>query len=179
MLHVFHPDAGCCICCKCIHVYCKCMFQMFHLFQTYIATILSRCCIYFSGDKQMLQVSIQKCFICFRHMLQLFLSRCCIYCGCYTHMLQAYVLNISPISDVCCRSDSCCNINRKWAHVETVLASATVPMCAASDVGGSCLHAHQQAWGAQMHAIVHQHVGASVQAQQLHSSCGGGQTGQA
>ena len=27
-----------------IHVYFKCMFEMFHLFQTYVASVLSGCC---------------------------------------------------------------------------------------------------------------------------------------
>jgi hypothetical protein len=47
---------------------------------------------------------------------------CGIYCSGYTHMLLAHVTNILPVSDVCCRSASCCNINRcrKRAHVEAV-----------------------------------------------------------
>jgi CO dehydrogenase/acetyl-CoA synthase alpha subunit len=31
-----------------------------------------------------------------------FLSRYCICCSGYTHMLQAYVLNVSPVLDICC-----------------------------------------------------------------------------
>jgi hypothetical protein len=44
------------------------MFQIFQLFQTYVASVLSGCCIY---------------------------------CSAHTHMLQAYVVNVSSISDVC------------------------------------------------------------------------------
>jgi hypothetical protein len=47
-----------------IHVYFKCMFQMFHLFQTNVASVLSGCC------KSR--------------------SRCCV----YTYMLQAYVSSV-------------------------------------------------------------------------------------
>jgi hypothetical protein len=32
-----------------IHVYFKCMFLMFHLFQTYVANVTSRCCKSRSG----------------------------------------------------------------------------------------------------------------------------------
>jgi hypothetical protein len=53
-----------------IHVYFKCMFQMFQLFQKYAASVLSGCCICCRG---------------------------------YTHMLQEYVPNISPVLDICCR----------------------------------------------------------------------------
>jgi hypothetical protein len=45
------------------------MFQMFQLFQNYVANVLSGCCICCSGN---------------------------------THLLQVYVLNVSPISDVSC-----------------------------------------------------------------------------
>ena len=51
-----------------IHICYKCMFQMFHLFQTYVASVLSGCCI------------------------------CC---SRYTLMLQVYISNVSPVSDVC------------------------------------------------------------------------------
>jgi hypothetical protein len=77
-----------------IHVCYKCMFQMFPLFQIYVTSVLSRCCICctaihvcckcifkcFSGFKRMLQVFYldvayianvcYKCFICFGRMLQ-------------------------------------------------------------------------------------------------------------
>jgi hypothetical protein len=78
-------------------------------------------------------------------------------------MLQAYVVNVSPIFRLCCRSASCCNISthRKQAHAEAVLTGAAVPTCAASEmgVGGPHLHARQPAWGAQLHVYVHQHAG--------------------
>jgi hypothetical protein len=49
-------------------------------------------------------------------MLQVFLSRCCICCSGYTHMLQVYVSNVSPISNVCCKW------HEKQAQAEVVLA---------------------------------------------------------
>jgi hypothetical protein len=77
-------------------------------------------------------------------------------------MLQAYIANVSAVSDVCCRSASCCNISRcrKQAHAEAVF--------------GLHLHAHQQAQGAQLHALTHQHAGA----QQLLAACGDGRAGE-
>jgi hypothetical protein len=56
-----------------IHICCKWLFKMFHLFQTYVASVLSGRCICCSG---------------------------------YT-----YVTDVSPVSHVCCRSTSCCNIS--------------------------------------------------------------------
>jgi hypothetical protein len=93
-------------------------------------------------------------------MLQMFYLDV-IYVAVAIHMLQAYVVNVSPIFRLCCRSASCCNIStrRKQAHAEAVPAGAAVPMCAASEtgVGGPHLHACQQTWGAQLHAYMHQH----------------------
>jgi hypothetical protein len=43
-----------------------------------------------------------ECFSCFRRILQVFLSACCIYCSSYIQMLQTYVSNVSPVSDICC-----------------------------------------------------------------------------
>jgi hypothetical protein len=84
---------------------CKHLFGMFYLFQMYLANVLSEC-----GYTHMLQTSM-KMF----HLFQTYanvLSRCCICCSDNTHMLQAYVANVLPISDICCRSASCCNISK-------------------------------------------------------------------
>jgi hypothetical protein len=47
MLQVFYIDvakiSGCCTCCNGVF---KCMSQTFHLFQTYVASVSSTCCIY-------------------------------------------------------------------------------------------------------------------------------------
>jgi hypothetical protein len=42
-----------------IHVCCKCMFEIFHLFICTLQSVLFGCCIYFSGYTYMLQASIQ------------------------------------------------------------------------------------------------------------------------
>jgi hypothetical protein len=79
-----------------IHVCCKYMFQ---LFQTYVTSVLSRCCICCTSYKRMLQVYVSnvspvsivccRCFIWMLHMLQCpytyVASVCCnyfIYFGC-------------------------------------------------------------------------------------------------
>ena len=103
-MNVAKVDQGCCTCCTCFrsmlqafvqdvsfvsrhmsqsffiwmlhmfsHICCNSMFQMFQPFQSY-ATV------------SVFHVAI-------------FLSRYCIY---FTHMLQAYVLNILSVSNVCC-----------------------------------------------------------------------------
>jgi hypothetical protein len=62
-------------------------------------------------------------------------------------------INISHVSDVCCKSASCCNIGRRRKQMH----AKVVPTCVASEVGVSDphLHAHQQACGVQLHAYVH------------------------
>jgi hypothetical protein len=80
------------VCCKCVYLdvayvalaidvlCCKCMFQMFQLFQTYIASVLPGCYIYCTGyTPTMLQVYVSnisivsnlccKCFVWMLHML--------------------------------------------------------------------------------------------------------------
>jgi hypothetical protein len=61
-----------------IHICCKHLLKMFHMFQTYVTSVLSECCI------------------CCKPILQMF------------HLCL----------DACCKSASCCNINRhrKRAH---------------------------------------------------------------
>jgi hypothetical protein len=48
-----------------IHVCFKCMFQMFHLFQTNVASILSDCCKNRSGSCIYMHVA-SICFKCFK-----------------------------------------------------------------------------------------------------------------
>ena len=45
------------------------MFHMFHLIQTYVASVLSGCCICYNDYVASV---CSKCFICFSRMLQLF-----------------------------------------------------------------------------------------------------------
>jgi hypothetical protein len=58
------------------HIYCKFFICMLHLFYTYIASVLSECCIYLQWlihiyFPRVLDVRC-KCFNCFRRMLQMF-----------------------------------------------------------------------------------------------------------
>jgi hypothetical protein len=65
-----------------IHVCFKCMFQMYHLFQTYVVSVLSECCKSISGCYIYMHVASVsfKCFKCFIRILQVF------------HLDVAYVL---------------------------------------------------------------------------------------
>jgi hypothetical protein len=59
------------------------MLHMLHWLYTYVASV----CL--------------KCFIYFKRMLQVFYLDVA-YVSTHTHMLQAYVVNVSSVSDVCC-----------------------------------------------------------------------------
>jgi hypothetical protein len=50
-------------------VHCKSLFKIFHMFQTYIASVLSECCICYIGYVASV---CSKYFICFSRMLELF-----------------------------------------------------------------------------------------------------------
>jgi hypothetical protein len=135
--------------------------SVFDLFQTCVASVLYGCSICFSAYAYLLQASIQ-------NVSSVSDYTCC----------KCMFINVSPVSDVCCRSASCCSItrHRKRTHTETVSTSVAVPTCMASEAGvdGPHLHVHQQACGARLHAYVHdvqalRHAEAGVQAQQLHA----------
>ena len=51
------------------HTCCNNMFHMFCLFQTYVASVLSGCCICYNDYVASVY---SKCLICFSRMLQLF-----------------------------------------------------------------------------------------------------------
>jgi hypothetical protein len=109
-------------------------FQMFQQFQTYVASVLSECCI---GHTRILQVYVFKYFQLFQTYVASVLFRCC---SGHTHMLQAYVLNVSSVFETyvaanatCCK----CSISRrgKWAQAEQVVPSGVaVPAGARSEV---------------------------------------------
>jgi hypothetical protein len=115
-----------------IHICCKSLFKMFHLLQTYVASVLSECCIccsaihmlqaYVSNVLSASDICCRKCF----HVVSVswvgasgpcrrrrFLcawygcckSRfgCCICCNGYTHILQVSTQNVSSTSDICCK----------------------------------------------------------------------------
>ena len=116
------------------------MLQVFYLDVAYVLVALYICC-----------KRVFKMFHLFQTYVASILSGCCICCSCYTHMLQIYIVNASHVSDVCCRSASCCKISRcsEQAHAEAVPAGVAVTTCVANevDVGGLHLHAHHQARG--------------------------------
>jgi hypothetical protein len=57
-----------------IHVCCKNFLKMFHLFQTYVASVITRCCICCNGYV----VSVySKCFIYFQTHVAIVSSECC------------------------------------------------------------------------------------------------------
>jgi hypothetical protein len=130
-----------------IHVCCKCLFKMFHLLQTYVASVLSECYICCSGYTYVAGLC-SKCFICFRRMLQEVLScckcfmskhrrslcaryECCksisgcrIYYNGYTHVLQVSIQNVSFTSDICCK---CFYLDVVFVVVAIYMLQAYVP----------------------------------------------------
>jgi hypothetical protein len=81
-----------------IHVCCTRLFKVYHLFFrriTYVASVLSGCCICFSHRccKRFFEM-----FHPFHMHVASVLSRCHI---CFTQMLYAFVPNISYVLDVC------------------------------------------------------------------------------
>jgi hypothetical protein len=83
---------------------CKHLFKMFHLFQTYVASVFDVDVAHISHTYCK---SMFKIFLLFHSyaaisvfMLQVasILSRCCIY---FTHMMSVYVLNVLSTSDIC------------------------------------------------------------------------------
>jgi hypothetical protein len=80
-----------------IHVCFKCMFQMFHLFQMYVASVSSRCCKSRSGCCIYMHVAgvCFKCFRCFICMLQVFYPDVV-----YAAMATTCFLGVS---NVCCK----------------------------------------------------------------------------
>jgi hypothetical protein len=67
-------SSGCAYVAVAIHVRCKCIFQMFHMFHTYVASVLSGCCICYSGYTHMLQTYISIISPCFSMLQQVLLS---------------------------------------------------------------------------------------------------------
>jgi hypothetical protein len=74
-----------------IYVCCKCMLQMFHLFQTYIESVSSRCCI--CCNVEYVANVYSKCFICLRHTMQLYLD---VVVAIYICCKRMFV-NVSPV----------------------------------------------------------------------------------
>jgi hypothetical protein len=85
------------------------LFQMFHLFQTHVASVLSGCCTYFTHMLQVFHLSMLhishiccKCLISMLHM----------FCNGYTRVflvLQVFQLfwtQVASVSSRCCKSRS-------------------------------------------------------------------------
>jgi hypothetical protein len=106
-----------------VHVCCRCLFPMFHLFfQTYVASVF----IWMSG--YVLHICC-KCFIWILHMsaivFQVFscVSNVCFECfSCFVRMLQFFNLDVSKI-DWGCRAY--CNVS----HLPQPLAAAARVLC--------------------------------------------------
>jgi hypothetical protein len=84
------------------------LYMYFQVYVPNVSPVLYLCCKYFMWMLHMLQVFIQNVLF----VLDLYCK--CVYQDvviaihiCYKHVF----VNVSPISDVCCRCDSCCNIN--------------------------------------------------------------------
>jgi hypothetical protein len=72
-----------------IYVCFKCMFQMFHRFQTYIASVLSRCCKTRSGCC-ILQAYVSSVFMFSYICLQVFYLDACICLQCFFKCFKAF-----------------------------------------------------------------------------------------
>jgi uncharacterized membrane protein YgcG len=79
-----------------VHVCCKSLFLMFHLF-----------------SRRMLQVCLSRCCICFTHLLQVFYLDIAyilqLFFKCFQvffQVFQTYVANASAVLDICCKSIS-------------------------------------------------------------------------
>jgi hypothetical protein len=92
-----------------IHLYFKCIFKLFHLFQKYIASVSSACCKSRSGCciyMHVASVCFSEVFSCLKRMFNVFLFGCCIYFAmvtCVFPVFQTYVASVSAVLDICCK----------------------------------------------------------------------------
>jgi hypothetical protein len=129
MLHVFHIYILHML--QWLYTYVvKCMFQIFHLVQMYVAS--------FYLDVAYVLVVIHICCKCLLKMFHLchmyvasVLYRCCIYCSGHIHMLQEYVVNIlffrTCVTTNALYCKCCMSRHRKWAQQEEILWGVAVP----------------------------------------------------
>jgi hypothetical protein len=109
---------------------CKCFIWMLHIFQIYVASVYSKCFIYF---RRMLQVCLFGCCSCYAHMLQTYVCKCF---TCFRRRLQKYFYVATLIgvgsgrmqmrSPRAYRSHMCGKLSR---HVARQQACGTVPTC--------------------------------------------------
>jgi hypothetical protein len=76
-----------------IHVCFKCMFQMFHLFQMYVVSVLSGCC----KNRSRCCIYMHFASICFSSVFRYFIrmfasvsSGCCIFLQWFSNVFQAF-----------------------------------------------------------------------------------------
>jgi hypothetical protein len=94
------------------------------------------------GTRQYVTLAIHVCYKCIFQMFQLFLmyvasvlTRCCICCSVQTHILQAYVVNVSSVSDVYCTKCFMSQVFHmskcdKGAEAKVVPSGVAIPVCA-------------------------------------------------
>jgi hypothetical protein len=89
-----------------IHVCFKCRFQMFHLFQTYVASVLSGCCKSTSGCYIYMQVFQMFSYVCcncfYLHVCNDY-TRVFKFFSCVLLVFQTYVANVSIVLYVYCK----------------------------------------------------------------------------
>jgi hypothetical protein len=100
----------------CFQTYVASVFiWMLHIFHTYVASVCFRCFSYF------------------RHMLQVFYLNFA-YVAVTTHMLKAYVRNVSSVLDVCCSKSSMLQV---FHEAQAVSRAHAVPTGQASARGAT------------------------------------------
>jgi hypothetical protein len=90
---------------KAIHICCKSLFKMFHLFLVYVTSVLSGYCKSRSGGCIYMHVA-SLCFKCFIRMLQVFHLGVAYICNWYTRVFKFFssvFASVLAISDVCCK----------------------------------------------------------------------------
>jgi hypothetical protein len=110
-----------------IHVCCKYVFEMFQLFQTYVASVLSGCCICYTSYTRMLQVYVSNvsaasnvCCKCFIWMLQ------CTYTCCKCFISFGYMLQqMLYIVCLCARSEAGAAASTKHKAISIDVAVGT------------------------------------------------------
>jgi hypothetical protein len=92
-----------------IYVCFKCMFQIFHMFQMYVASVSFGCCRSKYGSCIYMHVAsiCFKCFTCFTLMLQLFHLNVAYVFAMATHVFSSFLWCFASVSDICCKCFGC------------------------------------------------------------------------
>jgi hypothetical protein len=86
-----------------IHICFKCMIQMFHLFQTYVASVLSECCKSRSGCC----IYMLRAYICFKYFIRMFASVFYLDVSYVCNGFQVFSSAFVSVSDVCFKCFIC------------------------------------------------------------------------